>query len=442
MQLLSCNFNPFYAVNDGAGSGAGNIAITNLDDKTLNKEDLYTALGEDTDDVIPLDDDKKTPPKEPKKKEEDVEEQSDDEDDDAKEDDEDDELKDIEEELEGPKEEQLELVTPVRRKEILAKYPKLFQDFPYLERAYYREQQFTEIYPTIDDAKVANEKATNLDRFEREIMGGNTESVLKAVKSENENAFHQVVDNYMQALYNTDQQAYYHVIGNINKFTIQQMVTEGRKLNNEPLQQAAAILQQFIFGSADWTPPSRLSKNQNPESQQINNERTQFAQERYNIARTDLVTRLENVLTSTIEQNIDKQGSMTTYVKKAACSDAMQTLQKLINKDGRFQSLQGKLWEAAASDNFSKASMDRIKSAFTTKARQLLPTVLKKARTEALKGLSSRAKDESLDVNDGTTRRPKEARNTTSSSSSGRSYKEKAQQIPQGMSTYDFLTKD
>ena len=36
-------------------------------------------------------------------------------------------------------------MTPVRRKEILAKYPKLFKDFPYLEKAYYREQQFTEV---------------------------------------------------------------------------------------------------------------------------------------------------------------------------------------------------------------------------------------------------------------------------------------------------------
>jgi hypothetical protein len=52
----------------------------------------------------------------------------------------DEELKEIEEELEPPTEEQLELVTPVRRKEILTKYPNLFKDFPYLEKAYYREQ--------------------------------------------------------------------------------------------------------------------------------------------------------------------------------------------------------------------------------------------------------------------------------------------------------------
>src|SRR5215831_19879700 len=57
-----------------------------------------------------------------------------------------DELAELEEELTGPKEENLELVTPVRRGEILAKYPNVFKDFPYLEKAYYREQQFTETF--------------------------------------------------------------------------------------------------------------------------------------------------------------------------------------------------------------------------------------------------------------------------------------------------------
>ena len=57
-----------------------------------------------------------------------------------------DELKDIEEELKGPKEEDLELTTPVRRREILAKYPKLFKDFPYLEKAYYGNSSLPNCY--------------------------------------------------------------------------------------------------------------------------------------------------------------------------------------------------------------------------------------------------------------------------------------------------------
>src|SRR5262245_60605887 len=94
-----------------------------------------------------------------------------------------DELKEIEEELKAPEDENLlEITTPVRRKEILAKYPKLFKDFPYLEKAYYREQQFTELLPTIADAKLAVEKAQILDRTEQQVMSGDIIGVLSAYK--------------------------------------------------------------------------------------------------------------------------------------------------------------------------------------------------------------------------------------------------------------------
>src|SRR6516162_6794140 len=47
-----------------------------------------------------------------------------------------DELAEIEAEIGEPTEEQLELVTPVRRREILKAYPDLFKKFTYLEKAY------------------------------------------------------------------------------------------------------------------------------------------------------------------------------------------------------------------------------------------------------------------------------------------------------------------
>jgi len=156
-----------------------------------------------------------------------------------------DELKELEEELKPPTEEDLlELTTPVRRKEILAKYPKLFKDFPYLEKAYYREQQFTEVFPTIQDAKNSAEKARLLDTVDQQIMNGDISTVLQAARQENQESFHKIVDNYLPALRNVDQQAYYHVLGNVIKDTIITMVKEGRALGDQgaPLQAAANVL--------------------------------------------------------------------------------------------------------------------------------------------------------------------------------------------------------
>src|SRR5262245_14725457 len=223
------NLIPFFAVETPTPSaGAG--------DKTpsgeMGKEDMIEFLGDDEDDQETIDltkdkskdKDDKTPLKSDETDdEEEIPEESEEE--------EEDELADLEAELEEPTDDQLELVTPVRRREILAKYPTIFKDFPYLEKAYYREQQFTELLPTIEDAKQAVQAKDTLDRFESDLMSGNAETILKVVKQQDPNAFYKIADNYLTTLRNVDEKAYYNVLGNTIKHTVAAMAQEARARN-------------------------------------------------------------------------------------------------------------------------------------------------------------------------------------------------------------------
>lgn len=348
-----------------------------------------------------------------------------------------DELKEIEEELKGPSEEDLELMTPVRRKEILAKYPKLFKDFPYLEKAYYREQQFTEVFPTINDAKAAVEKAQILDNVERTLMTGDISSILQAAKAESQETFLKIADNYLPALRAADQQAYYHVLGNVIKDTIVTMVKEGRALGDQgaPLQAAANILNQFVFGSQQFSASKPLSQQTRPEEanrqQEIQEQERARVMGHFETTRDDLQTRADNVLKSTIDQHIDPNKTMTDYVRDHATKEAFDTLENLISRDTRFRGLLDKLWERAFASNFSKSDTDKIKSAYLSKAKTLLPSVIKKARNDALRGLGRRNSEESTPKKSPIT----PGRSTTQSSSGKKSSKE----IPRNMSTLDFL---
>jgi hypothetical protein len=361
------------------------------------------------------------------------------------------ELEEIEKELKGeekePDEEDLlELVTPAKRKEILAAYPDLFKKFPYLEKAYYRDQQFTEILPTIADARLAVEKAQILDRTEAQVMNGDISAVLLAAKDENQEAFNRIADNYLPTLRKVDQQAYFHVLGGVIKDTIVTMVREGRALGDQgaPLQAAANVLNQFIFGSQNFQPHQPLSRAVRPEEVAKDNQFRQQEQQRvytqFEGVREDLQTKADNVLKSTIDGHLDPKGTMTDYVKSHATKEAFDNLETLISKDVRFRSLLDKLWEKAFQSNFDKSSTDRIKSAYLSKAKTLLPSVIKKARNDALKGMGNRSNGEDE------TETPKADKKGPitpgrSTGPSGGKFK-KASDIPHGMSTLDVLMKD
>jgi hypothetical protein len=352
---------------------------------------------------------------------------------------EEDELKEIEEELEEPAEEDLELMTPARRRDILKDFPDLFKKYPYLEKAYYREQKFTEIFPTIPDAESARDKAETLDNFESKVMeSGDIGMVLSAIRQDNPETFHRIVDNLLPALQKADEPAYYHVLGNVIKSTIMHMVQESQNLgeNGEPLKAAAAILNQFVFGTQQFARPESLAKPKNREGEEKDNEIKTREQalltKQYESTVGELQTKVDNTLKATIDGNIDPKNTMSGYVRKNAVRDAFDSLEELIGQDSRFKSLLDKLWERAMHDGFNEESKQRIRSAYLSKAKTLLPTVIKKARNEALKDSSNRKEESS----------PRKGPITPGRSASSSSGKSETKEVPKGMKTLDFLMQD
>jgi hypothetical protein len=417
--------------------------------KDLSKSDILDYLkDDDTDDkeVIDLEDDDKKSSKKSKDDEDKDEDKDEVEDDDLEVKD---DLNEIEEDLDEPDEEKLELTTPTSRREILKKYPKLFKDFPYLETAYYREQEFTKLLPTIADAKEAVNQSQILNRLEGDLATGNTEVLLKSIKDNNPKAFYKIADNYLATLSKVDEKAYHHVMGNTMKHTILSMIEESRASSNESLQEAAMILHQFVFGTTKFTPTSKLSSDDKPEidekEQKISQREREFTQQRFESANETLSGKVTSIYKNSIEANIDPKDSMSPYVKKTAVRDAMEELETLIEKDNRFTTLVDKLWERAMENDFDSDSVGRIKSAFISKARTLLPTVIKNARNEALKGSSSksskdddsRPRKESKSDNDS---RPRSRESTKDDGSHRKN--DSGSKIPKGMTSLEYLMSD
>jgi hypothetical protein len=429
----------FYSPEGDAPSGGGPMSS--------DKDDVINFLGTEDDaekaEVLDL-----TPPKKDKVEKEEKDDEADDienideadvENDGEEPEDDEDELEDLVNETEEPDPEKLELTTPVRRKEILKKYPNLFKDFPYLEKAYYREQQFTEIVPTIDDAKEAVRSKQTLDRFEQELMGGNVQTIFKAVKDEDPNSFYKIVDNLLPMLAQVDEAAYHHLLGNNIKHTIAAMVQEGRRSNNDVLMSAAQILNQFVFGSSEYTPPTQLAKDVKKDDEKtdtLSQREREFVQRQFTTAKESLNQRLNNTLKATIEANIDPKNSMGEFVKKAAIRQVTEELNSLISRDSRFRIITDKLWAAAHKANYDKESMDRIRSAYLSKSRMLLAPVIKKARIEALKGMGKRVR-ETVDETEEVTSPKKKSEKTEQprSNTSGK----KSGGVPAGMSSLEFL---
>ena len=368
---------------------------TSLDSKELGAGDIYDLLKDDGKETIDLQEEETA-----EKPEETPTEDTEGEEDKGKDKKEEIKLVGEDEEEEKPQfdEDDLDIVAPARRKEILKKYPNVFKDFPHLEKAYYRDQEYNELFSTPSEAREMLQAARNLEQYSNRIQSGSTQEILKTVKDNNPDAFGKIVDNYLMSLKAVDDKAFFHVVGNTIKSTVGAMVKEAQRSQNEPLLEAARLLHQFVMGNSEWEAPTTFNQQkpveETQQETQLQNERMQFFQERVDTVQTDLQSRVDGVLKNTIDQNIDPRNSMTGYVKKVAVSEVMDTVRKSIGTDSNFRRHLDRLWERAAEERFSKNSIEKIRSAYLSKAKTLLPDAIKKSRNEALRGLGKRVKED------------------------------------------------
>jgi hypothetical protein len=274
-------------------SGDGKVAsITSNPTSGKSTADIFDALsvGDDQETL-----DLTTPLKKGKDKDEKEEttdediDETDEENDEEEDEEDEDPLKELEEDLEEIDDEKLELTTPVKRREILKKYPNLFKDFPYLEKAYFREQQFTEILSTIDDAKEAAESHKVLGRFTEDMVEkGNINNVLKMIKDSNPETFNRVVDNWMDFVEQVDPTAALHIQGNIVKNIILGMVEEAKSSGDEDYKTAALLLNKWAFGTSKFSHPTKMSKDT---SRKTRPRKLNFQNERKHLLNVRLILR-------------------------------------------------------------------------------------------------------------------------------------------------------
>lgn len=361
-----------------------------------------------------------------------------------------DELEEIEKDLKDVDDEELELITPVSRAAILKKYPNLFKDFPYMEKAYYREKQFTEVFSTPADAKEASEKAQTLDKFETELLEGDLTNILSAVKDEDKSSFGKLADNYLVALSKVDETAYHHVVGNIIKSTIYNMIKEAETSDENTgklLKNTAHILNQYVFGTAKFTAPSKFSKEDSPEKSEreieLDRREENFKKQRFESARDSLDKKVDNRLKSIIKVNIDPKESMTEYIRDVAGEKVLNQVWSKLEKEPRFKNLKDKLWENAFKNDYDSNSMGKIETAIISMAKTLLPTVIKRARIEALKGMGKRVNEKLDDNEENNEIESGEAPKRRESTSQQKSRQiVKKGEIPAGMSSKDYIMSD
>ncbi len=97
-------------------------------------------------------------------------------------------------------------------RDLKAKYPDIFKKVPELRHALNREREYSELFPTVEDAKTAAASTETLQQFDAQLTSGVSIHMLASMAQKAPEVFQKYTKGFLPSLKEVSPKAYYHVV--------------------------------------------------------------------------------------------------------------------------------------------------------------------------------------------------------------------------------------
>jgi len=320
------------------------------------------------------------------KDDEEEEEGEEEEDKEDKEDDEEDKEEDEEGEEKDKKEEEDPVLTRVEFKDIKGKYPQFFKDFPDLKHAFFREQQFSEIFPTVEDARKAAEIENAYNDITAAIVAGDAGRFLTELKGEGDESLKTFSGNFIPAVKELDKGLYFDIVAPEVQQFIKNVYNHGDKGKDENIKNAAKIVHKILFGGAYEDIEGEVSLvngSRTPKDETVERDKANYFAGKYKALAGEVTKTCYDALDTEISKGLEdlaKQPGLRKIISKEVRGKILEQM----DQDSLYLGRMNANWKKEQRNGFSGAHKSAFLALFLAKAKTLIPKVRAEVRKETL----------------------------------------------------------
>lgn len=259
--------------------------------------------------------------------------------------------------------------------QIKEKYPDILKTFPALRSIYYREQQFSELFPTPADAKEAAENNDAFNAIRSDVFDGDGTKLFEALKESDQ------LDSFsgklLNSLYKVSPEAQWKALTPVFQNAIRAFYKNSSDEND---QNAAMRMAQFLFGDPEIASGKKTAIKEEPKKDP---EEKSWKTERYNTFRIDTLSEIYNTTKTEILSGM-KEEHLSSFVKDAIADKVIESIKDQLASDQSHMNYMGKLWDKANSNGYTTADKTSITNAFLARAKAIVPNIRRKLIAEAL----------------------------------------------------------
>lgn len=279
-------------------------------------------------------------------------------------------------------EEEITLPGRIDFKVVKKDFPDLIKKFPQLQANYFKAEQYSEIFPSIEEAQSAAQKAEVFDVINERALSGDINIILDGIGDEAPKALNTVAETILPTLYKKNPQLYSTAMAPEIKKLILSAVRAGEKSNNENLKNAALVLQEYVFG-ANGLPADKVPEKEDPEKENLRKQNQGLFIQQARSYESDVKEFTAKHLVKSVEVDLDDPNNpMSDFVREKLVEQIIEDVNNNLAKNPTIAREMNALWAKAAQKGFSAEMKPVIARAFLARANLILPAIKQKRRNE------------------------------------------------------------
>ena len=262
------------------------------------------------------------------------------------------------------------------------KYPGIFKEFPSLRAKIGREYAFSEIYPTIDEAKRSAQKAEIFDQYEQEIQLGRPDLIIQALP--NMQTAEKFAERVLPALRAINPNLFTKAVDPFVRMMLNKVNSDAESQGDKNLGLAAKYISRYLYGKAEIPSlPSSKSNELDPEKEELKARLSQAEQVQYINFEDSLQSTVSRVLGKEAKTFIDPKDSMSPKMQEILIKQTLEEVDQELMANANHMAKMKAFREKAVKSGLNKEQKTRILSAYLAAARPVLKTVSQRIKTEA-----------------------------------------------------------
>jgi hypothetical protein len=274
-------------------------------------------------------------------------------------------------------------VGQLRFKDVKAKYPTVFKDFPQLATAIRNDRAYSEVFSSPEDARDAAKVASYFNQLETNIMSGSAKELLTDIKQGNSEAYKKLVRDFLPTVKADSMELYAELTLPAVNDVLRSALRDAEGSENVNLRNAALHIAKYLYGKPEIPNLGEKQTAPNPEEEKLKQQRQQFWQEKAADFTNECFSNGRDETMAEIAKGIDNDKSISPFLKSTLKDKIFTEVDELLGKDIRHVRQMNALWKRAEASGFPKESRRQIIDAYLRGAKALIPSVKQKLRTEA-----------------------------------------------------------